>query len=226
MAIDTLSGKPLIHSILMTGTARNIAMFALQREGGQVVVEVCIPPTAGRMTGATIRPELSAVRISVRMTGVTICRRTLVNAVGMAGSAANVAMLSGQGEACVVMVEGRTIPTVGGVTRAAIHPELPAVRIVCSMTGIAIGRCPFENTIGMAGGTGNALMCSVQFESRRVVIEDDIVPTAWHMTGRALCAKLTAMNIVGGVAGIAIRRCPTIAIGMAGLTGNIGVLAY
>lgn len=79
-----LSGRTFIHAIPVAFRAVKIRMFPFERETGVVVVERRVAPAAGGMTGTTIRTKLSVMGIPARMTGVTICRRSLIDAVRMA----------------------------------------------------------------------------------------------------------------------------------------------
>ena len=79
----------------------------------------------------------------------------------MTGIASHVAMLSGQWETCVAVIETYLTPTPGGVASAAIRTELSTMSIISSMTGMAIRRRTFEGTVCVAGKTGNILMLSI-----------------------------------------------------------------
>ena len=159
MAGIAICRRPLINSVCVAGITRQAIMSPGQREACIVMVEGCTAPTIGGMTSATIRTELSAVRISGSMTGVTVLRRTFI-AICMARTALHIAMSTGQREACIRMIESRPTPAVDGVTSTTIFPKLPIVCITIGMTGITIAGRTYENTVRVAGSTGNILMLS------------------------------------------------------------------
>ena len=47
-------------------------------------------------------------------------------------------------------------------------------------------------------------MCAIQGESAHVVVERDILPVFWRMTGSTISAKLTIVLVILLVAGITI----------------------
>ena len=143
----------------MAGITRQIIVSPGQREACVVVIEGCAAPTIGGMTGTTIRTELSTMRISRSMTGVTVLRRPLV-AIRMARTALNIAVPTCQREACIGMIESRSTPAVGGVTGTTIFPKLSIVCIPVRMAGITIHWRAFEYAVCMAGSTGDVLMFS------------------------------------------------------------------
>jgi len=61
-------------------------MLPYQREGSKTVIEARIAPTIGVMASSAIRPKTATVIIILCMASITICRRSLVNPVGMAES--------------------------------------------------------------------------------------------------------------------------------------------
>ena len=91
-------------SIGMAGLARCTRMFTDQREAGHGMVEGRACPTLGGMTCTTIGAKLSVVVVILGMTGKTVRGRAFI-AVGMADFALDIAMLPGQREAGVGMIE-------------------------------------------------------------------------------------------------------------------------
>ncbi|MGB7875456.1 MAG: hypothetical protein WBL25_13815, partial [Anaerolineales bacterium] len=177
------------------------------------------------MTSSTIRAELSTVCITRSVACITVLGRTFVYAICMAGTALRIAMPTGQWETSVRMIEGRSAPAVCRMTCAAILPELTIVCILCSVTGMAVLGCAFENTVCMAGGTGSVLMLSIQLKCTFIMIEGNIFPTAGAMAGCAIRSELTCVCIFGSMATVTVRRCTSInTIGMAGLAVHTRVL--
>jgi len=170
----TVFRRALVDPVGMAGSAGQVGMPARQREAGVVVVEGCAPPAIGRVTGTAVRAELAVVCIPVGMTGVTVFRRALVNPVGMTGGTGRIGVSPRQRESGVVMVEGSPAPAIGVVTGAAIPAKLAIVFVVLLMAGKAVRGRSFENSVGMAGSTGNVLVPTAQPESRLIMIERDV----------------------------------------------------
>ena len=71
-----------------------IRMFSDQRESGFVVIESHIAPTAGVVAGSAICAELSVVIVFSGMAGITICRCTFIDAIGMTGGTLHIVVSS------------------------------------------------------------------------------------------------------------------------------------
>ena len=125
------------------------------------MVECCPSPTLGGVARTAIRTELPCMRIPGRVAGVTIGWSPLENTIRMTGTTCYIAVLSGQWETCIAVVECCPSPTVCGVAGSTICTELTAMRIISSMAGITIRGCALENTVRMARFTGNILMFSI-----------------------------------------------------------------
>ena len=124
------------------------------------------------------------------------------------------------------MIETRIPPTTGRVARATICPKLTIMSIPGSVTGVTIRRRALINTICMAITTSHIFMLACQRETRVIVVEANITPTAGHMAGAAIRAKLAIVSISGSMAGKTVRRRTfELSIGMAGCAGCILVLA-
>jgi len=113
-------------------------MFAYQWERCNAVVKTGIPPAFCIMASCTVCAEATTMVIIVGMAGIAICRRALVDTVGMTRGTGQVIVSRGQRESCVVMVEARPTPATGGMAGIAILPELANVRVLVSVTGKAI----------------------------------------------------------------------------------------
>jgi hypothetical protein len=141
------------------------------RQWEAAMVEVGRFPGAGRVAGTAIGAILAVVVILLGMTGVTIGRSPLVNAIDMATGTICLGVCSGQFEGGGIMVESSRKPAIGCVTSRAAGAELAVVRIVLRMAGITSGGGALENTVGVATGTGHLDMLAGQFKRGRIVVE-------------------------------------------------------
>ena len=156
MTGSTTGRQAAKRSVLMTARTIQPGMFSGQREAGNGMVEVRIAPTAGCMTGTTIRAKLTVVCILVGVTGITVRGRTLV-AVRMAGSASYSGVSTLEWETCKVVVEVHIRPLGWLVTGATVRTELAVVVVLVGMAGIAIGGRTLV-TVRMARLAGNTRM--------------------------------------------------------------------
>src|SRR5512145_335469 len=109
---------------------------------------------------------------------------------------------------------------------SAIRTELTCVLIIGGVTGKAVRRRTFEYAICVTGRTLNIHMTTAQGESSIVMIERNFLPTAGIVTCSAICAKLTCVLIIVGMAGVAIfRRALQDSIYMTSCAGNTRVAA-
>jgi hypothetical protein len=124
------------------------------------------------------------------------------------------------------MIETRIPPTTGRVARTTICPKLTIMSIPRSVTGKTIRRCALIDTVCMAVTTSHVFMLAGQWKAGIIVVEANIPPTAGHMAGTTIRAKLAIMSIPGSMAGITIRRRTLeLPVDMAGRTGSVLVLA-
>ena len=130
----TLTGRSLIHAIPMALGAFKVGMFSHEWETCIVMIEGCIAPPAGGMTGTTVRTELPIMGILRSMTGITIRGRALVNAVRMAGITLNIRVFPGKREGGGAVIEGHIAPSAGIVAGSAIRPKLTVVFILRCVT--------------------------------------------------------------------------------------------
>jgi len=202
----TIHRRALVNAVDVAGLTWHGRVFAGQLERRQVMVEGGGRPTAGVVTGPTVRAELAAVSVPRGVTGITIHRCALVNAVDMAGLTCYRCMLAGQLECCQVMVEAGGFPGAGAMTGSATRAELAAVSVLRRMTGIAVLRCALVNAVDMTGLTWDGRMLAGQLERRQVMIERGRLPRIGIMAGSATRAKLAVVSIPGGVTGKTILR--------------------
>ena len=117
-------------------------------------------------------------------------------------------------------------PGCGGVTRLAIYSSLAGVRILARMAGVTrFGRAR-KDTINVALSTGSVGVSAGQFESGKVMVKCGGLPGSSGVTGRAICAVLTAVTVILGMAGVTIfRRTSEYVIDMAIGTSRAAVLS-
>ena len=145
--------RALIDSVHMTGSALHICMTATQGKGGVVVVKRHVLPAARVMAGSTICAKLPIVLIIADMTGIAILRCALEGSICVTSRTLNIHMASAQWKVCIVMIKSNFLPTCGVMTGSTIRAELPIVLIIADMTGIAILRGAFQDSIRMASRT-------------------------------------------------------------------------
>lgn len=104
-----------------------------QREGAPVMVKGGILPIAGRMAGGTIGAKPALVFIILFVAGVTVGRRTFVNAILVALFALRFGVLAFQFEGSQVVVEFCGLPAFGGMAGGTVRAEAPIVRIIPAM---------------------------------------------------------------------------------------------
>lgn len=101
------------------------------------------------------------------------------------------------------MIEGRSAPTLGCMTRSTVGAKLTVVVIVIGMAGVTIRR----RSLVSINMTGFALSVGVPSYKRKTgiaMIERYIGPLRWFMTGTAVGTELTVVIILVGMTGITI----------------------
>lgn len=223
---DATGRKALILPVPVAGLTRHIAMFPYQWEGCKTMIEARIAPPVGAVASPAICPKATTVIVIICMAGITICQRALVNPVCVAGSTVQLAMSACQREARVVMIEGRPTPTLRCVASATVCTELSIMRIPGRMTGVAIGGRSFENAVRVAGIASHIGMPPSQGEACAAVIEAYRAPPLGGVAGPTIRTELSAMRIIGSMAGITIRRRSfEDTVRMTRQTGNILMLS-
>lgn len=133
----TFLWRTLIHAIFVTCRAWNTCVPTRKWEAGPAVIEIHILPVTRVMTGTTIVPKLSTVRIVRGMTGKTIRWCSLINTVDMTGRACHVFMTSDQREACLAVIEVHILPVSRVMTFGTVIAHLSLMDI--SMAGCTGG---------------------------------------------------------------------------------------
>ena len=94
------------------------------------------------MAGGTVRPEFTGMAVILAMAGITKLRCTRKDAIDMATLTRQPHVFAFQKENELVVVEGKRSPVHGGVTVATQRTEIPFMRVIRGMAGIAVAGCP------------------------------------------------------------------------------------
>jgi hypothetical protein len=110
---------------------------------------------------------------------------------------------------------------------ATILAKLTVVSISLGMTGKTIREGVFEEVVRMTIIAGNLGVFAHQRKSRFGVVEGNQLPIYWGMTVFTLSTKLTVMDIVFSVAGVAVLGSALEnVIDMTTFAVNLGVFAH
>jgi hypothetical protein len=126
-----------------------IGLMSLERESGCVVVESNLRPIAGIMTGGALISESAFMRIILGMTGCAIHGRAFEDTVDMAVCTSHRRMFAIEMEGKFGVIHIRGLPASGAVTTFALIAKSAVMRIVLGMTGGAVHRRAFEDTVHM-----------------------------------------------------------------------------
>ena len=119
------------------------------------------------------------------------------------------------------MIKARTTPSFGRMTGTTVRAKLTVMVIIIGVTGKTIRRRSLI-TIRMAGFALHTAMFPGKRETGIAMVEGNIRPLRWLMTGTAIRAELTVVVILVSVAGIAIFwRTFVYIVRMAGFAGDI-----
>ena len=129
VAGSALGGCAFVDIILVAGGAFHAHMRAIEREAAQAVVEGRVLPVAGMVAGFACRAILPLVSVILLVTGVAIFWRARI-ALGMAGFALHVNMLTFEREIAQAVVKFGRLPGFGGVTDATLVAQIPLVNII------------------------------------------------------------------------------------------------
>jgi hypothetical protein len=122
------------------------------------------------------------------------------------------------------VIKGDIAPARWCVADGTVCAELTIVTIIPGVTGKTILGGALESAILMTGQAIHAPMFAHQRKGRGIVIEFSACPGRGLVTGPAVSAKLTAVDILGGMTGKAIPgRIFVDPTDMAGFTFRIHV---
>lgn len=146
-------------------------------------------------------------------------------ATGMTGLAASIsiAMIHGEG---MFTIKGGWFPRICCMAIGTFSAELPSMLLWFGMTGNTFSRCIFESIIDMAGFALHLSMRARQRKCGEIVVEIRILPICGVMTGSAVAAIISVVDILLPVTGITILRrglqvCECTRIEMAPGAGNL-----
>ena len=88
----------------------------------------------------------------------------------------------------------------------AICAKRPNVKSRVGMTVDARSGCPCELAVDVAFFAVNLLVRARQWEVTARVVERGVIPSAWRVTRRTVCAEIPVMLVILLVAGIAVLR--------------------
>jgi len=188
-----------------------------------MIVEHIQPP--GRLMAlSAIRPILSLVVVNLRMAGVTILGRALINIIHMTGTASGGLMRIGQHERSLGMIKSHILPAAGVMAARAVLSELTLVLVLGGMAVETSRGCILKITVQMTCFTCHGRMQPGQWETCHTVIESYILPTAGTVTQFAVRAKHPLVIILLCMTGITSGGCALKdSIHMTGCTHSIGM---
>jgi hypothetical protein len=196
-----------------------------QSESRNGMVKTGWIPAAGGMASSAVRTKLATMRVLSSMTGKAVAGCSLEDSIRMTIRAGYIDMSTSQPESSQVVVEVGRFPGAGGMAGATTCAKLTLVGIARSMTCNTIAGCAFEYSIHVTTQTGHINMLPCQLESGQIVVENGRFPTGGGMAGATIFSELTAMCILPGMAGIAVRcRSLKDVINMATQAGNFDML--
>lgn len=191
----------------MAGAAQKFRMPSPERKTGfPIVIETCLLPSKGSMTGITPLAIAPLVLVITAMTGNTGSPQLLVEqAAAMAGITADPCMFPGQwiiGTA--VVVEYDSIPRRFPMTVIALFPVSAGMDVIQSVTVKAPCRRAFVALPCMAAVAVNLPMSATQPEIRLVMIKCLLHPATRIM---AIPAGFPQIFLVDIIVGVTVNAC-------------------
>lgn len=148
-------GRTFELAVLMAVLTGNRGMFTVKFERELRVIHRCRLPANGRMTGSAQGTKSAIMRIVFCMTRGAVHGRAFEDTILMAVLTGNSDMLPIKFECELRMIHLCQFPALGSVTGNAVRSKLTLVVIILCMTGEAILRRAFEDSVLMATLTGN-----------------------------------------------------------------------
>ena len=159
------------------------------------------------MAAFTVAAEASVVNVVPVMAGPAVTwQRSVTGGLAMAIAASQALVSTGKLELCLLaMIELPKVPAVRVVTFATSLAQSPLVRVLRTVASNTFDRRFPIGPGGVAFPARHADMQADERETREIVIEADFVtPAALPVTGLALLAHRADVDIIGGVAAVAI----------------------
>ena len=169
------------------------------------MVEGDVFPATGSMTTRAIGPKLTVMCIVCSMAGKTTRRRASIHAIDMTGLAGDSRVLTRECETRPAVIEIHISPAARVMALSAVRPKLTFVQVVFLVAGKTI-HWRATVAVRMAAFAFDICVLSGQLESSQGVIEGPILPGTGIMTGLALFAEATLMEIILLVAGKTLCR--------------------
>ncbi len=179
--------------------ASHIAMRARQREGTARVIKNGVPPIGWCVTGRTVRAKAAIVLIILRVAGITIRGRALIDIVLVTILARSFRMFSLQLKGRQAMIKFGGLPAIGRVTSRTVRAEAARVRIVRLVTGKTIRGRGCEIRRGESARvtmyTSHLRVFSVQAEGKIIMRESFSKTVGTIVTGQTIGAKIESMRL-------------------------------
>lgn len=192
MTRDTSTGCARELGIDVALLAIDLLMRARQRKITARVIEGRVLPIGGRVAGGAVRAKFSVVFIVLRVAGIAIRGRPLIDIVFVAILAVGLGVFALQLEGRQVVIESGGRPAIGRVTRRAVRAEAPRVRVVHKMAGRTVLRRRLQvcdgARVGMTVIARNFHVFARQRKRKDIVVE--IVPIGVHaiVAGKTVAA--------------------------------------
>lgn len=161
VAADAILGYRVLQvAAAMTVATADTGMPAFEGKARLArVVEFLRGPVSRRMTVGALGTLAALVNVIRQMAPDALLWRAFVMLTGVAGGARDFAMLVGEREGGLLVVEPRLLPHLRVMTRSAVGPEATPVNVVLAMTIDAGGGSFAIRRVGaMAAGAGHRLV--------------------------------------------------------------------
>jgi len=169
------------------------------------MVEGNVFPATGSMATRAIRSELTVMCIVCSMASKTTRGRTSIHSVYMTGLASNSCVLARESGTRPTVIEIHIPPATCVMTLGTVRPKLTFVLVIFLVAGKTIHRRATV-AVRMAAFAFDTCMFSGQLEGSQGVIESPVLPGTGIMTGLALFAEATFVEIILLMAGKALCR--------------------
>ena len=226
VAADTRPRRPLVDIVGVALTAVHLAVLAGEREGALRVVEGRTLPGVGLVARTAIGAEPPLVLVITPVAADTRPRRPLVDIVGVALTAVHLAVLAGEREGALRVVEGRTLPGVGLVARTAIGAEPPLVLVITPVAADTRPRRPLVDIVGVALIAVHLAVLAGEREGALRVVEGRTLPGVGLVARTAIGAEPPLVLVITPVAAdTRPRRAFVDIVGVALTAVHLAVLA-
>jgi hypothetical protein len=182
-------------------------MCPVQLESSIIVVEGGRSPRVGGVALGAVLAELSAVRISLRVTDAADLGGALEYTAEMTGGTVYGNVRTGQFKGGFVMIEVGGFPGTGDMALSAIVAKLALMGVIIFVAGTTVLGCAFIAAIDVAQCALHRNMRPGQREGELIVVNRDMLPVTGIVAGAAVLCELTVVFVILLVAGRAIQGC-------------------